>query len=223
MKQKIRSLMHVFEYVVAFIVLAVAVMYMFYRPAPVTEYISYGNTDRNEKIKSIIVWETDYSKKLEKLIIYNLNLLPDSIIDGWLSIDCSIVVCPNIKGYLDDDTVLNISDNLHTTAYNVVSTEGDEVISSDIYILGSSKIINSSLLHEMGHYVYYEYFGAATDYILPSYEAECAEFIENECAGLSYYMVPNEYFAEIFSYTVLNGTNENYSDTYVMKKIIDDF
>jgi hypothetical protein len=217
--------MQLFEYIVAFIILIIIVTHMFFRSAPVSDYITYDNDARNETIKSIIVWDTDYSERLENQIIYNLNLLPDSILDSWLNTDCRIVVCPNIKGYLDNDVTsnTNISDNYYTTAYNTISIKGENVIGSKIYILGSSQIIESSLLHEIGHYVYYEYFGATTNYVLPNYETDCSRFIENECDGATYYTSEYEYFAEIFAYTVLHGVSDDYSDTYVMKKFIENY
>lgn len=223
MKRKIHAFMQIFEYVVALSIFAVVIMYAFNRPAQVSEYATHSNEDRNETIKSIIVWDTDYSERLENLVVYNLNLLPESILESWLETDCSVVVCPNLKGYLDADIASELTGNSHSTAYNVISTSGDEVVGSDIYILGSSQIINSSLLHEIGHYVYYEYFGATTDYVLPNHETDCARFVETERDGHAYYLETEEYFAEIFAYTVLQGVNEEYPDTQVMKKIIDDF
>lgn len=226
MKKKIRSILQLFDYVLAMGIFVIVVLYVFCGTK--NNATDDSDIERNEILKSVIVWEADYSKEIESDIVYNLNLLPDSVLNSWLSKESSVVVCPNIKGYLDKEADITDdagfkTENYYTIAYNLISSRGDEVVGSDIYILGSSDYINNSLLHEIGHYVYYEYFGSSTDYVLPSYETDSELFIENEQKNISYFLIPNEYFAEIFAYTVKNGTTELYQDTYKMQKIIKNF
>ena len=222
-KRKLYSLMQLFEYITVLSIFAVVTMYVFYRPVIVSQYAIYSDKDRNEAIKSVIVWETDYSEKIENLIVFNLNSLPENILNGWLATDCSIVVCPNIKGYLDMNDDFELPDNAHTMAYNLIKMKDNRVISSDIYILGSGRIINKSLLHEIGHYVYHNSTDTETKYILPNYETNSNSFVENECDNVLYYLDEEEYFAEVFAYTVIHGVNDEYPDTKVMKNIIDNF
>lgn len=150
-------------------------------------------------------------------------MLPEDILNSWLSTDCKIVVCPNIKGYLDIDDDFELPSNSHTMAYNLITIKDDCVLGSNIYILGSYQTIDNSLLHEIGHYVYYACFDISEEYILPNYETHSTSFIENECNNVLYYMNAEEYFAEIFVYTVIHGTNDEYPDTSIMKKIIENF
>lgn len=209
------------EYFLAFMGFAIFLMYMFYRPVQVSRYAASYENDTDEAIKEKLVWNTEYEESLEKLIIHNLKMLPENILSKWLDADSSIVICPNIKGYLDMDNEVKMENNTYTAAYNLIATDKNGVISSDIYILGSAQVIDSSLLHEIGHYVHDAYFD--TDYVLPGYETDSKKFIESECNNFEYYAVPDEYFAEIFAYTVINGENENYTDTHDMEEIIENF
>lgn len=178
---------------------------------------------RDEHIKSLIVWETAYSQEVEDVIVCNMNMLPDSIIESWLSLDSHIVVCPNIKGYLDKYH-LNIEEKgSYTTGYTRISSDGDTIIGADIYILGSKININTSLIHEMGHYVYYEYFGVNTDYVLPNYDIDSVRFSKTEYGSNYYSSSSKEYFAQIFAYVIMQGTVEEYPDAAIMTKIIENF
>ena len=195
-----------------------------------TKKITYADkAERDEIIKSVIVWETDYSKELEDEILYQFNQIPDVVIDSWLSEDCKLVICPNDDEYLKADTdsynkIINANCYFsgYYAAYNAMAGNDNGVICSDIHVLGAPIYINS-LPHEIGHYVYYEYFGINTDYSLPNYETDSIKYVENIKNGNTYYLDHGEYFAEMFEYTLINGVTEEYADTYVIQKIIENF
>lgn len=226
--KKWQLLLKVCDYITVFCIFAIAAIYMVNGNEEQIKQAIISNAaedKRNEMIKSVIVWDTEYSEEIENAILYNLNLLPEDILSSWLSKDSRIVVCPNIKGYLDEDSgeLENAYDNFYTSAYNTIYSSSGDVFGSDIYILGSVYDIDNSLLHEIGHYVYVEFFGTATDYVLPNYETDSFRFAENECENFSYYAVDEEYFAEVFEYTILNGVTKEYTDTYAMQEIIEEF
>jgi hypothetical protein len=188
------------------------------------EIIHTEVSERDQVIKSLIVWQTDYSTEIENTIIDNLNMLPDSILDSWLSLNSNIIVCPNVKGYLDKFHLYLEEKGTYTTGYTKVSNDGEIVSGADIYILGSVDNIEDSIIHEIGHYVYYAYFGIRTGYVLPNYETESYKFATEERDGSTYYMeFEKEYFAEMFEYVIINGVSDEYKDTHVMQEIIEDF
>ena len=178
-----------------------------------------NDTEKNELLKSIITWDTEYSKELEDAILYNLNLIPDAILNSWLNTECSIVVCPNEKDVLRKDTI----SSSYPAAVNKMRTDGTTIIRSSIHILASLEHINSSLIHEIGHYVYYMHFGIENDYVmtLPYFDADNQRFCEEQKSY--YYDQPKEYFAELFSHVIKNGVTDEYKDTYEIQKIIEDF
>lgn len=190
-------------------------------PAESTEVSQ--KTAEDDRIKSMIVWETSYDEEIEDAIVCNMNMLPDSILDSWLSLESNIVVCPNVKGYLDKFH-LNIEEKgSYTTGYTKISNVGETLVGVDIYILGSKANVNTSLIHEIGHYVYYVYFGANTVYVLPNFETDSVRFSETEYGSNYYSSSYKEYFAQIFTFTIQQGTTEEYPDTNVMKEIIENF
>lgn len=222
MKKVLYKMVDLLEWIVAAAFCAVLLMYVFHRVTPASQYTGEITDERNEQIKSVIVWRTDYSKKVETQIINNLNMLPDSILNSWLETDCHVLVYPQVKGSLDVAADAICEDG-YTIAYNDITAKGGVIQNSDIYILGSPYIIDKTLLHEMGHFVYYQYFGMDTSYVLPNSASESKRFIENERDGQEYYLLSDEYFAEMFAYTIRNGTSDEYKDTYVMDKIIQNF
>ena len=236
MKRILCSIFGLFEYVIVIFIFIMLIDYVLHGTEHDSNYaknepikISESESERNGIIKSVIVWNTDYSKEIENSVIYNLNLLPDDVLDSWLSKDSSIIICPNVIGYLDVNDTDSITDETHgqdkayyTNARNSIHTLNNSVIGSDIYILGSTYYVNNSLLHEIGHYVYYEHLGTSADYILPNFKTDSKKFAKNERKGFSYFTISDEYFAEIFAYTIKNGIVAEYNDTYVMEKIIED-
>ena len=218
MKKTVTKILDILEWMLVVILFLIFLMYVFHRATPATEYAGEITNERNEQIRSSIVWKRDYSKRIEAQIIYELNRLPENILEGWLDLDSHIIVYPNEKGSLDD-----VCEGGYTIAYNDITAKNCTIQSSDIYILGSAYIIGQSLLHEIGHYVYYQYFGINTSYVLPHYEEDRERFVENERDGQTYYLLSEEYFAEMFAYTVVHGTDENYKDTYKIDEIIQNF
>ena len=218
MKKTVYKILDILERLIVAAIFLIFLMYVFHRATPTSGYAGRITDERNEQIKSIIVWKCDYSKKIETQIVYELNRLPENILNGWLALDSHIIVYPNEKGSLDD-----VYQGGYTIAYNDILAKNCMIQSSDIYILGSAYIIGQSLLHEIGHYVYYQYFGMNANYVLPHYKEDRERFVENELDGQTYYLLSEEYFAEMFAYTVVHGTGENYKDTYKIDEIIQDF
>lgn len=187
-----------------------------------------------DQCASVIKWETSYDKELEQAVIEELCRIPEQILTAWLQIDCSITIVPNQRGYLDlahnsvsKEVKMQVTDkpaaDYYTIAYNDIRAENGKITSSHIYILGNEYSVRHSVLHEMGHFVYYETFGIETAYVLPNYETNYQVFINNECDGNTYLANPGEYFAEVFVYTITSGTRECYPDTVQMQEIIDNF
>ena len=215
--------------------LAVGIMVYANVAAPRTEVVDEADcvkvityetkAERDEIIKSVIEWETNYDEEVEAEILKNMNMVPDAILDRWLSLDSHIIVCPPVVGYLEENHIENANkdDEGYATAFNRVTRTGDMVTGSKIYVLGTSYYVALSLLHEMGHYVYYEQFGFKTEYTLPNLETHGKAFVDAEKQGYEYYLSTKEYFAEMFDYTVLNGVSTEYPDTSVMQYIIDNF
>ena len=180
-------------------------------------------TGYEEQIQSVIAWETDYNSELEEAIVTEMNMLPENVLSTWLNTDCSITVVD----YKDYKIHCNEGNNPHTGAAacnHVKGTNETGVSSSHIYILANKYIVKLSLLHEIGHYVMYETFGNET-YCLPNHKTESTTYMIRNGYLNDYYKIPNEYFAEMFSYTVLHNEKAVvlYNDATVMNNIIKTF
>ena len=222
MKRIVKYVSAFLEYVAATIITLMVFLFVCYGTTPASGYAEGISDERNVQIQKTIIWKCKYSQRIENEIVYNLNKLPGAILESWLDTDSHIIVYPNKKGCLDQADGVS-SRNGYTIAYNEITAKNNMIQHSDIHILGSVYIIDRSLLHEMGHYVYGKSFGMNGGYTLPNYDTECERFIENECGGEDYYALPEEYFAEMFAYTVVYGVNENYNDSYEMNAIINKF
>lgn len=178
-----------------------------------------------QSIKDVIVWDIEYDKKLEDCIVSEFSYLPEKITKSWLSEDSAIVVCPDERGYLDkkikDIKNSYVADD-YTVAFNsILGYPNGSIFKSHIYILGNYTSIKGSLLHELGHYIYYKHFGLNGTYVLPNYVRDCKKLCANKSS--EYFRDESEYFAEIFAYTMHNGTKDFYMDTYEIEKIINNF
>lgn len=225
MRRKKSVLFEIFTTVVLIIVIAVC---FDQRAEPLTyQNITEIDASTKEKIQNVIVWNTDFSQEIEDSIVANLGKLPENILDSWLAVDGHITVCPSKRGYLDidDDFISDTEEetDYYTIAYNAISVKNKEIIGSNIHILGSAYYIQYSLLHELGHYVYYAYFGTDADYELPNYETDSMRFTAAERNCTAYLLTPDEYFADIFAYVISNGTTEKYPDTFILQEIINNF
>lgn len=176
-----------------------------------------------DTIKERIIWERDYDVSIENTIINELQILPESILSNWLSIDSNVITVPAVRGYLNNTDIENDNPNLDSfiVAYNRLTLQEGKPVISKIYILGSEYYIKDSLLHEIGHFFYDDYL--EKDYILPHFDEEKELFIANEMNGNTYFYNPKEYFAQMFAYVMHNGTNSDYPDTLVIKKLIDEY
>lgn len=184
--------------------------------ADVSTTIDSSNVEKSkaDRIRSIINWEVDYSKELEDAVISEMSKLPEKIFNDYFDVyQKSINIVPSLDQYGKD-----VIGRISWTTYN------GRVITANMSFENSLYAIQSSVLHEIGHYVEVAYMNAGGDTSLPNFEADAYRFSIVERNGNLYYVSSEkEYFAELFAYTINNGATSNYEDTYKMQFIIDNF
>lgn len=178
--------------------------------------ISHVSAEKAERIKSVIVWEADYSKAIENAVIYELNKLPDAILNGYFAVpDADIIIVGSLSQY---DTNYNITGRTEWAYENWAMTR------ADIYIEGKVSTVQETLIHEVGHYVNAACECVGSDYDLPNFEADAYRFSTTEWDGFDYFaQSEGEYFAELFKYVINNGATDKYADSYKMQSIINNF
>jgi hypothetical protein len=190
------------------------------------EPITYETAEeKNEIIKSKIIWDTEYSQELETVVIDEFNKVPEHIFNSWLNVaDSAITICPNVLGYIEENYSPRPDGGAPLAGNIKMKLTNSKMKSARIHVLGSADYLQLSILHEIGHYVHAEYTGGSQVSLLPNYNTDAYAFAREECAGSTYYAKSHEeYFAEMFKYTVLNGVTDEYPDTYVIQEIIDNF
>lgn len=167
-----------------------------------------------DRIRSIIHWEADYSEELENAVISEMNKVPEKIFNDYFDVyQKSITIVPSLDQYGED-----IIGHIEWTTYN------GRVVIANMSFENNLYAIQNSLLHEIGHYVDVAYENAGGDTSLPNFEADAYRFSIVERNGNTYFASSEEeYFAELFEYTVDNGVTGSYEDTYKMQSIIDNF
>ena len=176
--------------------------------------ISNVPEEKIQQIKSLIIWETEYSKETEDAVIYELNKLPDKIFNAYLNVASNnIIIKPFIDQYSNGITLGRIQ----WSVCNGVVTQ------ADIYMLNDMCAVKQTILHEIGHYVRVAYGCAGYNNSLPYYASDAVRFSTTEYGYNYYASSESEYFAELFKYTIDNGTTDKYSDTYSIQHIIDNF
>lgn len=167
-----------------------------------------------DRIKSIIHWEADYSEELENAVISEMNKLPEKIFNDYFDVyQKSINIVPSLDQYGED-----IIGHIEWTTFD------GRVVIANMSFENNLFAIQSSVLHEIGHYVEVAYGYAGGDTSLPNFEADAYRFSIVERNGNTYYASSEkEYFAELFAYTIDNGVTSSYEDTNKMQFIIDNF
>ena len=179
--------------------------------------ISNVPEEKIQRIKSLIVWETEYSKETEDAIIFELNKLPDKIFNAYLNVADKNII---IKSLLDPYDANSNEITLGRIRWNV---NNGVVTQANIYVLNDMCAVKQTILHEIGHYVRVAYGYAGYNNSLPYYTSEAARFSTTEYGYEYYASSESEYFAELFKYTIDHGTTDKYSDTYNIQHIIDNF
>lgn len=129
--------------------------------------------------------------------IDELLLLPD-----WLLVD-----------YFEDGEALVITDTMpegHKTATGNFNGryDGQEIIDGTAVInINTHWGMDYSVLHEVGHYYYYE-FGVVNDTEFSRCYSEMQKFVDELCGGNSYYLDEREFFAEAFSNYMKGNLND---------------
>ena len=173
--------------------------------------------DKAERIRSIIVWDDNYNKNIENMIIYEMNKVPEPIFRSFFNVAYkSIHVVPSLA-YRDKD-------GLNVIAYIDYEGCANRIERADIYLEKDLGEIAASLLHEVGHFADAAYQYAGGDMSLRGFSKYGTAFANNERYGNMYYAnFLQEYTAELFRFTIDNGTSKKYPDTYKMQAAIDLF
>lgn len=164
-----------------------------------------------QDIKDKITWICEYDKDLEDSIIDTIMKTPKNILNKWYLCNGTIKVCPYNKvtglykseEYKDGVVIADITyDTSGLLDYNINGSE--------IRLLSNKSTIENSLLHEIGHFVCND---LKLDLNFKMSEKQL--FIEEEQDGFNYFRDNDEYFAEMFQYTLLNPDSHAYSTDYI--------
>lgn len=143
--------------------------------------------DRVNYLKQHITNEVGL-EELTMQVIDELLLLPD-----WLYVD-----------FFEEGETFVITDTMpegHKTATGNFNGryDGQEIIDGTAVIsINTNWGMDYSVLHEVGHYYYYE-FGVVNDTEFKNCYSEMQKFVDEFCKGDSYYLDEREFFAEAFS------------------------
>ena len=180
--------------------------------------ISNVPEEKIQQIKSLIVWETEYSKEIEDTIISELNKLPDTIYNAYLNVANNNI---KIVSSLDRNNTYSTGTPIGRIFWQV---DYGVVTKAEIHMVNTVDAVKRSMLHEIGHYVDVAFSYAGYNSDLPYYASDAYRFSTTEYNGFDYYASSeDEYFAELFRYTISNGPTEKYIDSLNMQYIIDNF
>ena len=176
--------------------------------------ISNVPTAKAQRIRSVIKWEAPYSKDVENAIISEMNKLPDPVFNAYFNVyKKSINVVSSFKQY--DKNVL---------AYIQQKTFNKRVIRADMYLRNDVQTVLASVLHEVGHFVDKAYTAAGANTSLENFKKDGYRFAEAERNNNTHFAkYSEEYFAELFRYTIDHGKTKKYADTYKIQAIVTGF
>ena len=180
--------------------------------SPLNELVRAFSCPDKKKITERIEWEEKPSFLVKTELLAQVSYLPDSVRKTWLSLDGKI----KISAPQDTESVV------FTEAESSETFTTDGTLSGfTVGLLSDVSDIRDSFLHEIGHMVYDYSFGLNSGYVLPNYETEKDLYLMDEGNGNRYLTsTPQEYFAELFSYTMKNKVGK-YEDTKVIEEIIE--